>query len=55
MKGVTSDEAVTAKRPRVFAPAGFMNAVVSESVIAGNAMSRRAQFQFGAPRPRGLR
>ena len=32
-----------------------MDAVASESVIAGNAMGRRAQYQFGSPLPRGER
>ena len=32
-----------------------MDAVVSESVITGNAMARRAQYQFGSPLPRGTR
>ena len=32
-----------------------MEAAVSESVIAGNAMGRRAQYQFGGPLPRGER
>ena len=55
-KGVTSDADVSSEaRRRVFAPAGFMEAAVSESVIAGNAMGRRAQFQFGGPLPRGER
>ena len=54
-RGVTSDADVAAGRTRVFAPAGFMEAAVSESVIAGNAMGRRAQYQFGAPLPRGER
>lgn len=52
-KGVTSDADVAAGRTTVIAPAGFLEAAVSESVIAGNAMSRRAQYQFGAPLPRG--
>ena len=55
VKGVTSAADVTAGRTKVFAPAGFMDAVASESVIAGNAMSRRAQYQFGSPLPRGER
>jgi alkyl sulfatase BDS1-like metallo-beta-lactamase superfamily hydrolase len=32
-----------------------MDAAVSEFVIAGNAMARRAQYQFGIPLPRGER
>ena len=54
-KGVTSEADVRAGRTKVFAPAGFMDAAVSESVIAGNAMGRRAQYQFGGPLPRGER
>jgi alkyl sulfatase BDS1-like metallo-beta-lactamase superfamily hydrolase len=54
-KGVTTDADVRAGRTRVFAPAGFLEAAVSETVIAGNAMSRRAQYQFGGPLPRGER
>lgn len=55
VKGVTSDADVSGGRTQVLAPDGFMEAAVSESVIAGNAMSRRAQYQFGAPLPRGPR
>lgn len=33
----------------VIAPVGFLKAAVSENVIAGPAMGRRAAFQFGAP------
>ncbi len=32
----------------IIAPDGFMEHAVTENVIAGNAMSRRAQYQFGA-------
>ncbi len=41
---------------RVIAPEGFLEEAVSENVIAGTAMSRRANFQFGhnlAPGPEG--
>ncbi len=55
VKGVTTDADVASGRTVVIAPAGFMDAVVSESVIAGNAMARRAQYQFGSPLPRGAR
>ncbi|HRP11022.1 MAG TPA: alkyl sulfatase dimerization domain-containing protein, partial [Terricaulis sp.] len=40
----------------VIAPEGFMAHAVTENVIAGNAMSRRANYQFGAgmaPGPEG--
>src|SRR3546814_7391075 len=35
------------------APAGFMDETVGESVLAGTAMGRRAQYQFGARLPVG--
>ncbi|HET9230782.1 MAG TPA: alkyl sulfatase dimerization domain-containing protein [Vitreimonas sp.] len=40
----------------IIAPEGFMEHAVTENVIAGNAMGRRAQYQFGAvlrPGPEG--
>lgn len=52
-KGVATDADVASGRTRVFAPAGFMDAIAHESVIAGGAMGRRAQYQFGSPLPRG--
>jgi alkyl sulfatase BDS1-like metallo-beta-lactamase superfamily hydrolase len=55
VKGVTSDADVASGRTRIIAPAGFMQAVISESVIAGNAMNRRAQYQFGVLVPRNER
>jgi alkyl sulfatase BDS1-like metallo-beta-lactamase superfamily hydrolase len=55
VKGVTSEADVASGRTKVLAPVGFMDAAVSEFVIAGNAMARRAQYQFGIPLPRGER
>jgi len=55
VKGVTSEADVVAGKTKIIAPAGFMEAAVSESVIAGNAMSRRANYQFGVTLPRGER
>jgi alkyl sulfatase BDS1-like metallo-beta-lactamase superfamily hydrolase len=55
VKGVATEADVAAKRLRVFAPAGFLESAVSESVIAGNAMDRRAQYQFGFALPRSPR
>lgn len=52
VKGVATEADVAARRTEVIAPAGFFEASVSESIIAGNAMGRRAQYQFGAPLPR---
>jgi alkyl sulfatase BDS1-like metallo-beta-lactamase superfamily hydrolase len=54
-RGVVDAAALAAGRVAVIAPAGFMEEVIDESVVAGNAMSRRAAYQFGAPLPRGPR
>ncbi|MBV8919018.1 alkyl/aryl-sulfatase [Bradyrhizobium sp.] len=56
VKGVISEADVAAGKVQVLAPAGFLEAVAGESVMAGTAMSRRAQYQFGSllpPGPRG--
>lgn len=55
VKGVTSNEDVAAGKTHIYAPAGFMEHAVSENVIAGPAMSRRAVYQFGAMLPPGER
>ncbi len=47
VKGVISEADVAAGKVDVIAPLGFMEEAVSENVMAGAAMSRRAQFQFG--------
>ncbi|MCO5121123.1 MAG: MBL fold metallo-hydrolase [Burkholderiaceae bacterium] len=55
VEGVVSPAEVTSGAVRVIAPAGFMEAAVSENVLAGVPMRRRAMFQFGptlAPGPR---
>jgi alkyl sulfatase BDS1-like metallo-beta-lactamase superfamily hydrolase len=54
-RGVVDAGDVAAGKVTVWAPAGFMAAAVGENVIAGNAMLRRALFQFGALLPRGER
>ncbi len=56
VKGVIDEADVAAGKVRVLAPSGFMETAVAENIVAGNAMSRRAQYQFGAllpPGPRG--
>ncbi|MFQ5974396.1 MAG: alkyl/aryl-sulfatase [Alphaproteobacteria bacterium] len=55
VRGVVSDETVRAGEAQVLAPDGFMEAVGGERVLAGNAMLRRAQFQFGDLLPPGAR
>jgi len=53
VKGVVSAEDVAAGKVKILAPAGFMEAAISENVLAGNAMTRRALYMYGALLPRG--
>ena len=46
-KGVADVADVRAGKIAVIAPEGFMEEAVSENILAGTAMTRRAQFQFG--------
>lgn len=45
--GVTTQAEVDAGKCRVIAPEGFLHETVMENVIAGPAMSRRSNYQFG--------
>jgi alkyl sulfatase BDS1-like metallo-beta-lactamase superfamily hydrolase len=54
-KGVMSEQDAASGKVKVIAPDGFMEHAVAENVIAGNAMSRRAQYQFGSALPVGER
>lgn len=47
VRGVVDEGDVRDGRVKIIAPEGFLEAAVSENVMAGNAMSRRAMFQFG--------
>lgn len=47
VRGIISDEDVSSGRTKVIAPAGFMQEVVSENVIAGTPMLRRATYMYG--------
>jgi len=53
VKGVVSEEDVASGTVSVIAPEGFMEEAVSENVLAGNAMSRRATYMYGTLLPRG--
>ncbi|HUO05604.1 MAG TPA: alkyl sulfatase dimerization domain-containing protein [Candidatus Binataceae bacterium] len=55
VRGIVNGEDVAAGRVTIWAPAGFMAAAVGENVIVGNAMLRRALYQFGAMLARGER
>jgi alkyl sulfatase BDS1-like metallo-beta-lactamase superfamily hydrolase len=47
VRGVVDEEDVRAGRVKIVAPEGFLEAAVSENVMAGNAMTRRSMYQFG--------
>ncbi len=51
--GVATAADAAAGKVQVIAPEGFLEHAVSENIIAGPAMSRRARFQFGITLPRG--
>lgn len=56
VKGVIDEADVAAGKVQVLAPAGFMETAVAENILAGNAISRRTQYQLGPllpPSPRG--
>jgi alkyl sulfatase BDS1-like metallo-beta-lactamase superfamily hydrolase len=55
VKGVIDEADVKAGKVQVLAPAGFMETAVAENILAGNAMSRRSQYQFGTLLPPGAR
>lgn len=52
-RGMVQQADVDAGRVPVLAPEGFLEHVVSENVLAGTAMGRRAAYQFGGPLPPG--
>ena len=51
--GVTTTEEVASGKVMVIAPEGFLEHAVSENIIAGPAMLRRARFQFGSTLAKG--
>ena len=53
--GVVSPADVVAGKTQIIAPAGFMDAIIVEAAVGENLKSRRAQYQFGTPLPRGER
>ena len=55
VRGVIDEADVIAGRVQVIAPLGFMQEAVNENVMAGNAMMRRALFQFGPLLKKGVR
>ncbi len=53
VRGVIDEADVRAGKVRVIAPAGFLEAAVSENVVAGNVMTRRGSYMYGALLPKG--
>lgn len=53
VRGLISEEDVRTGRVKLIAPRGFMLATLSENLLAGVAMGRRQQFQFGPTLPKG--
>jgi linear primary-alkylsulfatase len=54
-RGVLDDKALSGGRVPIIAPDMFMEHAVSENIIAGPAMLRRAQYQFGPFLAKGTR
>ncbi len=54
VRGVISDADIEAGM-QIVAPEGFLREAVSENVLAGNAMGRRATYMYGATLPRDAR
>ncbi|WP_291845750.1 alkyl sulfatase dimerization domain-containing protein [Bradyrhizobium sp.] len=54
-RGVLDDETLAGGRVPIIAPNLFMEHAVSENIIAGPAMLRRAQYQFGPFLAKGVR
>jgi alkyl sulfatase BDS1-like metallo-beta-lactamase superfamily hydrolase len=55
VEGVTSHADVASGHTRVIAPVGFMRAAISENVMVGVAMQRRATYMYGALLDKGAR
>ncbi|MNO57553.1 Metallo-beta-lactamase superfamily protein [compost metagenome] len=53
VRGLASQEQVDKGEVQIVAPNGFMEAAIKENVLAGNAMMRRASYQYGSLLPRG--
>jgi alkyl sulfatase BDS1-like metallo-beta-lactamase superfamily hydrolase len=50
---LTTVEDVSAGKTKIIAPAGFAAEAISENLYAGNAMLRRASYQYGIVLPKG--
>lgn len=55
VRGVVHPDRVASGEVPVIAPSGFLEAAVSENVVAGVAMTRRASYMYGPLLPKGPR
>lgn len=53
VSGIVSEADVKSGKVKIIAPDQFLEAAVSENILAGNAQARRLQYQFGFFLPRG--
>ena len=47
IRGIVEEDDVRSGRVKIIAPVGFLKAAISETVMAGNAMGRRATYMYG--------
>jgi alkyl sulfatase BDS1-like metallo-beta-lactamase superfamily hydrolase len=47
VRGIVSEDDLKSEKVKIYAPEGFLDAAVSENVMAGTAMSRRASYMYG--------
>ncbi len=47
VRGIVDEKDVDAGKIQIYAPKGFMEEVVSENILVGNSMSRRASYMYG--------
>lgn len=47
VRGIVDEADVKAGKVKVYAPEGFLEAAISENVLAGNVMSRRSSYMYG--------
>jgi len=55
VKGVVSQAQVDSGEVQIIAPRGFMEHAIKENVLAGNAMTRRATYQYGNALSKGTK
>jgi alkyl sulfatase BDS1-like metallo-beta-lactamase superfamily hydrolase len=47
VRGIVDEADVDSGKVKVYAPEGFLEAAISENVLAGNVMSRRSSYMYG--------